>query len=262
VRIFFFFLIVYFLLLPIARVSVVQPVMCSDLFAEQAIMYKEKVNYKLPGGAGFAPHQDVAAGWWMVRTTQTLAQRSPAQVADDCAPDRGHPATVTDGGVHRTESWAGAGAARVESRIAPPHLYFPLFLPPLFFLFCQYKQTLHISCLVSIDAATEANGCLEVVAGRHTDGMLSDEWKEIPAETVSRFEWKPVPTEPGDVLFFDSYVPHRSAPNQTDAARRVLYVTYTKASEGDFRDRYYADKRVAFPPDCEREPGKNYEYKI
>lgn len=166
------------------------PVMCSDLFAEQAIMYKEKVNYKLPGGAGFAPHQDVAAGWWM------------------------------------------------------------------------YKQTLHISCLVSIDAATEANGCLEVVAGHHTDGMLSDEWKEIPAETVARLDWKPVPTEPGDVLFFDSYVPHRSAPNATDAARRVLYVTYTKASEGDFRDRYYADKRVAFPPDCEREPGKNYEYKI
>ena len=62
----------------IARVSIVQPVMCSDLFAEQAIIYKEKVNYKLPGGAGFAPHQDVAAGWWMVRA-QHKHSRSAAR---------------------------------------------------------------------------------------------------------------------------------------------------------------------------------------
>lgn len=166
------------------------PSMCSDLFNSPSIMYKEKINYKLPGSAGFAPHQDVAAGWWL------------------------------------------------------------------------YQQTLHISCLVSIDAATEANGCLEVVAGKHIEGMMSDEWKEIPAEKVAKMDWQSVPTEPGDVLFFDSYVPHRSAPNSTNSPRRVLYATYAKASEGDWRSRYYADKRAAFPPDCEREPGKKYEYKI
>jgi hypothetical protein len=166
------------------------PVMCSDLFKQPAIMYKEKVNYKLPGGAGFAPHQDVAAGWWM------------------------------------------------------------------------YNQSLHVSCLVSIDPATVENGCLEVVAGRHRDGMLSPEWKEIPAETVAQMEWRMVPTEPGDVLFFDSYVPHRSAENNTNTSRRVLYVTYAKEAEGDWRDRYYQDKRANFPPDCERDPGKKYEYKI
>lgn len=164
--------------------------MCSDLFNERAIMYKEKVNYKLPGGAGFAPHQDVAAGWWM------------------------------------------------------------------------YKQSLHISCLVSIDPATAENGCLEVVAGKHTEGMMSEEWKEIPSSKVAQMTWEMVPTEPGDVLFFDSYVPHRSGPNDTKSSRRVLYVTYVKESEGDFRDRYYADKRANFPPDCEREAGKKYEYKI
>jgi len=166
------------------------PAMCTDLFGEQSIMYKEKVNYKLPGSDGFAPHQDVAAGWWL------------------------------------------------------------------------YNQSIHVSCLVSIDAATEANGCLEVAAGEHKRGMMSPEWKEIPEETVKRLQWQMVPTEPGDVLFFDSYVPHRSAANATDKPRRVLYATYAKASEGDYRLRYYADKRAAFPPDCERAPGSNYEYKI
>jgi len=164
--------------------------MCDDLFNEPAILYKEKVNYKLPGGDGFAPHQDVAAGWWM------------------------------------------------------------------------YKQTIHVSCLVSIDAATEANGCLEVVRGRHVDGLMGDDWKGIPDDKVASMKWEMIPTEPGDVLYFDSYVPHRSAPNMTSHPRRVLYATYAKNSEGDYRDRYYADKRLSFPPDIERDPSKKYEYKI
>jgi hypothetical protein len=31
------------------------------LLDEPAVLYKEKVNYKLPGGAGYAPHQDAPA---------------------------------------------------------------------------------------------------------------------------------------------------------------------------------------------------------
>jgi ectoine hydroxylase-related dioxygenase (phytanoyl-CoA dioxygenase family) len=31
------------------------------LLEEPAILYKEKVNYKLPGGAGYSPHQDAPA---------------------------------------------------------------------------------------------------------------------------------------------------------------------------------------------------------
>jgi len=162
----------------------------SDLFGESSILYKEKINYKLPGGDGFAPHQDVAAGWWM------------------------------------------------------------------------YGQTLHISCLVSIDAATKENGCLEVVRGRHMEGLMGDDWKGIPDEKVAAMQWELIPTQPGDVLLFDSYVPHRSAPNNTNASRRVLYATYAKANEGDLRDRYYSDKRASFPPDCERDPNKVYQYKI
>lgn len=170
------------------------PAMATDLFGEPSLLYKEKVNMKLPGGAGFAPHQDVAAGWWM------------------------------------------------------------------------YGQSLHLSCLVSIDAATPENGCLEVVAGEHRRGLLGGDWAEMPPAVVEEYNkanaWRLVPTQPGDVLFFDSYVPHRSAPNDTDAPRRVLYATYAKGSEGDYRERYYADKRQAYPPDCEREEGKKYEYKV
>lgn len=164
--------------------------MMSDLFGEKAILYKEKINYKLPGGEGFAPHQDVAAGWWM------------------------------------------------------------------------YGQSLHISTLVCIDEATEENGCLELVYGKHKEGMLCDPWKEIPESTCDTLDWKSAPTRPGDIVFFDSYVPHRSGPNNSQKPRRVLYATYAKEAEGDLRDRYYMDKRASYPPDIEREAGKVYEYKI
>ncbi len=41
----------------------------SQLFKEKAILHKEKINFKYPGGEGFEPHQDHAAGWWMYNQT-------------------------------------------------------------------------------------------------------------------------------------------------------------------------------------------------
>src|SRR5262249_6351722 len=37
------------------------PAMAGVLLGEPAVLYKEKVNYKHPGGAGFAAHQDALA---------------------------------------------------------------------------------------------------------------------------------------------------------------------------------------------------------
>lgn len=163
---------------------------CTQLFGEPAVVYKEKVNFKHPGGGGFNPHQDHAAGWW----------------------NHGH--------------------------------------------------TLHISVLVGVDAQTEANGRLEVVAGMHREGLFGKEFEEVPQDKVDAFTWIPVNVQLGDVVFFDSFVPHRSGPNTTDRPRMAMYLTYNRASEGDARQRYYEDKRKSFPPDCERDPSKKYEYKV
>lgn len=35
----------------------------SALFGEEAVLFKDKINFKLPGGDGFKAHQDVQAGW-------------------------------------------------------------------------------------------------------------------------------------------------------------------------------------------------------
>jgi ectoine hydroxylase-related dioxygenase (phytanoyl-CoA dioxygenase family) len=35
----------------------------AKLFKEKAALFKEKINFKMPGGDGFKPHQDSQAGW-------------------------------------------------------------------------------------------------------------------------------------------------------------------------------------------------------
>ena len=160
----------------------------ADLFAAEPVLFKEKINFKLPGGNGFTPHQDVQAGW------------------DAYAP-------------------------------------------------------LHITMLLAIDAADERNGCLELAAGAHRRGLLGEMWKPL-ADSIDGVDYRPCPTAPGDAVFFDSYAPHRSGPNLSDRQRRVLYITWNAAAAGDHRARYYADKRASYPPDCEREPGRRYEFRV
>ena len=35
----------------------------SELLGEEAVLFKDKINFKMPGGDGFKAHQDVQAGW-------------------------------------------------------------------------------------------------------------------------------------------------------------------------------------------------------
>lgn len=128
----------------------------------------------------------------------------------------------------------------------------------------RYGHTDFISVLVAVDAQSAGNGQLEVVAQEHTKGLLGPMEQAIPAELVEKMEWIGLDLQPGEVVLFGAFTPHRSAPNLSDSSRRALYLTYNKLSDGqgEVRQRYYADKRAAFPPDCERDPSKTYAYKI
>ncbi len=160
-----------------------------SLFGEPAVLFKDKINFKLAGADGFKPHQDVQAGW---------------------------------------DAYA----------------------------------SLHITAMVTIDAPTEENGCLEIASGHHTRGLAGRSWEPLNDSDTAGMSFVPCICRPGDVIFFDSFTPHRSGPNLSAAPRRVLYITYNRRSEGDHRIQYYADKRRNYPPDCERIPGRRYEYKV
>jgi len=79
---------------------------------------------------------------------------------------------------------------------------------------------------------------------------------------MEEMEFVYCPTKPGDLVFFDCYVPHASEPNMSDRIRRLYFATYNRLSEGDHLVRYYADKRKSYPPDIERVPGKEYVFRV
>ena len=159
-----------------------------QLLGEEAILFKEKINFKMPGGDGFKPHQDSQAGW-------------------DAFAD--------------------------------------------FF----------ISALVSIDEATVENGCLQMVAGHHQRGLFKS-GRPLSEDDMAVMDFVHCPTKPGDVVLFDCFAPHASEPNMTGETRRVYYATYNRAADGYHMAQYYADKHKSFPPDIDRDPGKEYVFRV
>jgi hypothetical protein len=160
----------------------------ATLLGEPAVLFKEKINFKMPGGGGFEPHQDSQAGW---------------------------------------EAYAS---------------YF-------------------ITAAVSIDRSTVENGCLQIAAGHHRRGLFRA-WEPLSDAEMAGMTFVPCPTEPGDIVLFDSYTPHASEPNRSAEIRRLYFATYNRLSEGDHIARYYADKHRSYPPDIDREPGRRYVFRV
>lgn len=163
--------------------------LATKLLGERAILFKDKVNLKLPGSDGFLAHQDAQAGW----------------------------------------------------RAYGPN---------------------HLTIMISLDATTRENGCLEVERGRRRRELCGAEWRPLASDEVAQNCFEFLETSPGDVVAFDSYLVHRSAPNRTAYPRRVIYATYNPASQGDCYERYFADKHKNYPPDVERDAGKQYRYRV
>ncbi len=159
-----------------------------QLLGEEAALFKEKINFKMPGGDGFKAHQDSQAGWG---------------------------------------------------------IYADFF----------------ISALVSIDAATIKNGCLELSAGHHHQGVFRT-WEPLKEKDMKGMDFHAYPTEPGDIIFFDCFTPHKSEPNLSDSIRRIYYATYNRLSTGQHMAQYYSDKHANFPPDIDRNPNKTYVFKV
>ena len=160
-----------------------------DCFGEEGILFKDKINLKMPGGAGFNPHQDSQAGW------------------DDYA-------------------------------------------------------KFYLTATISIDESTIQNGCLEFAPGHNQSGLIGKLWKPLSDEDMKNMKFIPIITKPGDGIFFDCYAPHKSEPNLTNKSRRILYLTYNKLSEGNHREKYYLDKYKNYPPDIDRDPNKDYSFKV
>lgn len=124
--------------------------------------------------------------------------------------------------------------------------------------FGTFGHDYHITMSVAVDSANSANGCLQM--SKAVDGHILDQAVDgtLARAVEQKLSWSSVEMSPGDIIFFDSYIPHRSSANRSAQPRRAFFATYNRAADGEVRTAYFAHKRSVFPPECEREPGVDY----
>ena len=159
------------------------------LTGENVHLFKDKINFKLPGSKGFKPHQD---------------------------------ATI----------WKN-----------------------------MYGIKSFLTMVISVDKSNIRNGCLEFSKYKKKR-LISKSWKEIPKKVEKKLTWETIKTNPGDVIFFHDYTPHRSADNLSSKKRRMIFLTFNKKRYGDFRKKHFHDKRKNYPPNIERDPNKDYTFHV
>ena len=126
-----------------------------------------------------------------------------------------------------------------------------------------FPPRFHVTALLSIDRATEENGCVQFATNYRALGTAEStvfatpygpyplfpfhtggkENGDIVAPVANRFTWESVILSPNDLVLFDSFVPHYSEANASAAPRRAMFLTFNAAFEGEFYEAYYSEKR-------------------
>jgi ectoine hydroxylase-related dioxygenase (phytanoyl-CoA dioxygenase family) len=165
----------------------------ADLFGQPATLFKEKINYKVPGCRPDKLHQDQAAGW-------------------------------------------------------------------------NKFSDFFITMGVMIDANRKENAALSFMhSGNYKKELMGPEWEVLTHDDPPykpENEYTLIEGDPGDVIFFDSYVPHGSPSNTSGKARRNLFLTFNRASDGDMRMRYYQDKWKSYAPNKAEDARVNTSYRV
>ena len=86
---------------------------------------------------------------------------------------------------------------------------------------------------ISLGSATLENGCMHVLAGAHRRGprlhFMKRDWQICDTELAKEVQTA-VPMEAGDILFFDSKLPHGTRTNTTQEQRWAIQYHYAPVS--------------------------------
>ncbi len=165
----------------------------TDLFGEPPVLFKEKINYKLPGCRPDKLHQDHAAGW-------------------------------------------------------------------------SAYSNFFITMGIVVDANRKENAALSFMnSGNYKRRLMTEDWQPLSHDDppyAPEDEYVLLEADPGDVVFFDCYVPHGSPANTSDKSRRNIFLTFNRQSDGDMRARYYSDKWESYPPNVHDEARSEDSFRV
>ncbi len=103
------------------------------------------------------------------------------------------------------------------------------------------------SAFIAVDRATKENGCLQVLRGSHLAGridhILTGDQAGANLERVNelagRLELVHVEMEPGDAIFFDCNLLHRSDQNRSEKPRWSLICCYNAARNDPYKESHH-----------------------
>lgn len=103
------------------------------------------------------------------------------------------------------------------------------------------------SCLIALDRATRANGCLQVLKGSHhmgrvEHGRFGDQTGADPERVraaMERLELVYCEMEPGTALFFHGNLLHASAANSSPDSRWSLICCYNAARNDPYKESHH-----------------------
>lgn len=108
-----------------------------------------------------------------------------------------------------------------------------------------------MTAMLYLDAATVENGCLEVAPGSHRDGegaRRADDGfgrNEMDPERFDLASLVPVEAPAGSVVFFGSFLVHRSLLNRSPKDRRALLYSYQPSGHPSLSDMQREARRAA-----------------
>ncbi len=103
------------------------------------------------------------------------------------------------------------------------------------------------SVMIAVDPATRENGCLKVIRGSHQMGRVDHVLKGDQAgaddarveQALARLELDECKMEPGDAIFFDCNLLHRSDRNHSENPRWSMICCYNAARNNPFKESHH-----------------------
>jgi 2-aminoethylphosphonate dioxygenase len=161
------------------------------LFGETYALFKEKINFKWPGGGAFPHHQDYPAYGFLAPKTHATAMLTI------------DPATTENGCLQVALDWTASMSG------------------------CDG---------IDMDKLSTGTAVIPFCEGGAENGSIKPDY-------VKKFTWAEVHTTPDQLLIFSSFLPHYSLVNSCNKARRAMFLTHNRLSEGEQRKFYYDKKR-------------------
>lgn len=116
----------------------------------------------------------------------------------------------------------------------------------------------HLTYTIPLVDTDEKNGCL-YFADIGVSSILTEERSDLSDDIVPPEKYSPVSTKKGDIIIFDSYIPHKSFINKSEDSRIILYFTYVEKPESsEVYEKYHKDKFENVPPDIYKKAGEQY----